>query len=110
FLRDLGGEWAVSTPQGSDEVARRMRREVWASWWRATDGPALLEEFRKRTLNEAAREKALALIHSLNDPAPETRDRAQAALLAMGGAVVPLVRQAAGSSESKVNEAAQKCL
>jgi hypothetical protein len=110
FLRELGGEWSVSTPQGGDEVARRMRCEVWASWWRATDGPALLEELRKRTLDEAGREKALDLIRSLNDPAPEARDRAQAALLAMGGAVVPLVRQAAVGTDGKGNEAAQKCL
>jgi HEAT repeat protein len=110
FLRDLGGEWAVSTPQGADEVARRMRREAWAVWWRATDGPALLEEFRKRTLDEAGREKALALIRSLNDPAPEARDQAQTGLLALGGAVVPLVRQAAAGTDGKGNEAAQKCL
>jgi HEAT repeat protein len=110
FLRDLGGEWSVTTPQGSDEIARRMRREIWASWWHAADGSALLNELRQRTLDDAGHQKALTLIFSLTDPAPEARDQAQAALLAMGSAVVPLVRQAAGSTDAKVSEAAQKCL
>src|SRR5262249_14486903 len=68
FLAQLAGEWSVGSPTGNDEVARRMRREVWTAWWRATDGPVLLEELRKRTLDEAALERATALIGKLGDP------------------------------------------
>src|SRR5262249_58168471 len=49
FLKDLAGEWAVHAPAGGDEVARRMRRDAWAAWWRAAEGPAPLEEVRNPT-------------------------------------------------------------
>src|SRR5262249_26995235 len=38
FLVQLAGEWSIATPQGNDEVSRKMRREIWHAWWQATDG------------------------------------------------------------------------
>jgi hypothetical protein len=56
FLTTLAGEWAVKVPPATDEVSRRLRKEVWSAWWKATDGPLLLEEFKKRSLPDAERE------------------------------------------------------
>src|SRR5262245_50705252 len=51
LLQNLAGEWAPNlTLSTDDDIARRIRRDAWMAWWRNTDGPALLAEFRKRTL------------------------------------------------------------
>src|SRR5262249_6451754 len=103
-------EGCVGSPTGNDEVARRMRREVWTAWWRATDGPVLLEELRKRTLDEAALERATALIGKLGDPVVEVRDKAMSELVGMGGLVIPLVRRAGVGGHSTLAPTAQKSL
>jgi HEAT repeat protein len=108
FLTELSGEWAVRVPQGNDDIARRMRRDVWAAWWKALDGSVLLDEFRKRSLADADREKAEGLVRALADPAAEARDRAVSGLLALGPNVAPLLRQAA--ADPKLAQPAQRCL
>jgi HEAT repeat protein len=108
FLIDLAGDWSVRVPPGNDDVARRMRRDVWAAWWRTLDGPVLVEEFRKRTLADADLAKAQEFLHSLADPAAEARDKALTGLLALGPNVAPLVRHAA--ADPKMSQAAENCL
>ncbi|MFL5240919.1 MAG: HEAT repeat domain-containing protein [Gemmataceae bacterium] len=110
YLSQLAGEWSVTTPKGDDAVARRMRKEAWASWWKTTEGPLLIEEFKKRTLSEADREKGEALIAQLVDPSSAARDKALSDLIALGSGVVPLLRQAANKAENKAKERIQKCL
>ncbi len=61
LLRRLAGEWAPTTPQGDDEVARRIRRGAWASWWRESDGPALLAQLRRHTLSTKDQARVQAL-------------------------------------------------
>jgi HEAT repeat protein len=109
YLTDLAGEWAVNSPKGNDAVSRRLRREVWSTWWRGTDGGQLLDEFRNRTLSEEEREKACALILKLDDAAPAVRDKAEADLLDMGPKVASLLRRAAEKNEGRTSPAAQ-CL
>jgi len=36
----LAGEWSIAVPQGNDAVSRKLRRELWAAWWNASDGSA----------------------------------------------------------------------
>jgi HEAT repeat protein len=110
YLSQLAGEWSVTTPKGDDAVARRMRKEAWAAWWKTTEGPLLIEEFKKRTLSEADREKGEALIAQLVDPSSAARDKALSDLIALGSGVVPLLRQAANKAENKAKERIQKCL
>jgi HEAT repeat protein len=110
FLSQLAGEWAVSTPKGDDDVARRLRRDAWTAWWKATDGPTLLEEIRKRTLSDADRDKGLALVPKLNDDAAEVREKALTELLALGNGAIPLLRQAANNPDGKARERIQKSL
>jgi HEAT repeat protein len=108
FLTRLAGDWELSVPRGDDEIARRLRRDAWAAWWKSTDGPTLLEQFRKRTLSDADRDKGLALIGKLNDPA--ARDQALTDLLTLGDGAIPLLRQAANTADGKSRERIQKCL
>ena len=110
YLSQLAGEWSVVTPKGDDSIARRMRKEAWASWWKSTDGPFLIEEFKKRTLSDDDRVKGEALIAQLIDPKSTTRDKALSDLIALGSGVVPLLRQAANKAENKSKERIQKCL
>src|SRR5262249_28407488 len=108
YLTKLAGEWEISVPRGDDEVARRLRRDAWAAWWKGTEGSILLEEFKKRTLSDADRDKGLALIAKLGDTA--THDQALADLLALGDGAIPLLRQAANAPDAKNHERIQKCL
>src|SRR5207245_1214515 len=65
-LHDLAGEWAPGVGQlKEDDISRRIYRDAWAAWWRNTDGPALLAEFRKRTLSIEERKKIQNLVDKL---------------------------------------------
>ncbi|HXG12586.1 MAG TPA: HEAT repeat domain-containing protein [Gemmataceae bacterium] len=110
FLTRLAGEWAITVPPGNDNLSRRLRRDLWAAWWRGTDGPLLLEEFRKRTPSDADREKIAGLIRQLDDPSPAAREQAVAELLTMGSAAVPLLRRAANDSGFRARDRARQCL
>jgi HEAT repeat protein len=110
YLNTLAGEWAVSAPKGETLLARKLRREVWTAWWKAASGDALLDEFRKRSLSDADRERASALIPKLADSDATVRDKAAADLLALGAAVAPLLRQAAASGDPKISAPAASYL
>ena len=54
ILEELAGAWAPKIGlAGDDDISRRIRRDIWAGWWARTDGPVLIEEFKKRTLSAA---------------------------------------------------------
>lgn len=110
YLTRLAGEWALTIPAGGDEIARKLRRDLWAAWWRGTDGPALLDEFRKRTIADAEREKIAALVRQLDHVAPAEREKAIAGLVAVGSAAVGPLRQATNDPSFKARERAQQCL
>ncbi len=110
FLTQLAGEWAVTAPPGNDAVSGRLRRDLWAAWWAAVDGKALLTELRRRTLSDDDREKVLALIGRLNAPSAATRDQAVSDLLARGTAAVPLLRQATNDPNNRAAPYAARCL
>jgi HEAT repeat protein len=110
FLSQLAGEWTISTPKGDDEISRRLRRDAWAAWWKATDGPMLLDEFRKRTLSDSDRDKGLALMPKLDDDSADIREKALTDLLSLGNGAIPLLRQAANNPDAKSRERIQKSL
>ncbi len=94
-LQQLAGEWSPAPAvQGDDAVARRIRRDAWAGWWRNTEGSALLAEFRQRTLSPAELDKALTLLKSLDADTPAARQQAAAELVALGPSVVGLLQEA----------------
>jgi HEAT repeat protein len=112
FLAGLAGDWAIAVPAGGDSVSRKLRRDLWSAWWNAADGPALIDELKKRTPSDADREKVLALIAKLGDKTATVRDKAMADLVALGAEAVPFLRQTQGNADRdpKLAEAAQKCL
>src|SRR5947207_2576132 len=59
-----------------------------------TDGPALLEFFRKRAKPDTDREKLAELVQKLGDKTPAARDKAAGEIVAIGTPAIPLLRQA----------------
>src|SRR5262249_54364837 len=74
------------------------------------EGAAPLEEFRKRTLTDATRAKAQALVKKLGDESFTVRESAQSDLKAMGVAVIPLLRQGSRQSDPEISMRCKKCL
>lgn len=110
YLWQLSGEWYIGFPAGNDEVSRRLRRDLWTTWWKNNDGPTLLDEFRKRTVSDLDGEKILTLIRQLGDESETIRDQASSHLLALGKSAAPLLRQATGDSNPRISAYAAKCL
>lgn len=94
YLTELAGEWAVKVPTDNTPFAQRLRREVWLAWWKATEGPLLLDEFRKRTLTDADRARVLGLLKDLAKEPAREREQAAAALVEVGPKALPLLRKA----------------
>jgi HEAT repeat protein len=108
WLSDLAGDWALKAPQGPDATSRKLRRELWLTWWKNMDGKQLTEEFKSRMLSDEDYAKAQALIKNLDDNGADVRDKASKDLVALGPKVVPLLRQA-GQREGKGAPLAVKC-
>jgi HEAT repeat protein len=75
-----------------------------------TDGPALLDFFRKLTLGETDRARVLALIRDLGDDDFAVRQKASAGLLELGPVAQPLLREALRDDDPEVASRAEKCL
>ncbi len=110
LLGRLAGEWAPTAPQGDDAVARRIRRGAWASWWRESDGPALLAQVRRHTLSSSGQAKVLTLIEKLGADAFEVRQTASRALTEFGTLAVPLLREATRGTDAERARRAETCL
>jgi HEAT repeat protein len=97
-LRDLAGDWAPAVGQlKEDAISRKILRDAWAAWWKNTEGPALLEELRKRTLTPENRKKVLALIEQLDARSFAAREKAVSGLVSFGPLAAPLLREAVKS-------------
>jgi HEAT repeat protein len=75
-----------------------------------TDGPKLLEFFRKRTPDRAKQEEIGRLIQQLGNPSFKIRGKASAELVTIGVAAMPALRQAAHSADLEVVRRAEDCL
>ncbi len=75
-----------------------------------TDGPALLEFLRRRTLGDADKARVLALIQKLGDDAFAVREQASTDLAALGVMPVPLLRQALQHADVEIARRAEGCL
>lgn len=76
----------------------------------ASDGPALVEYFKRRTVGPAEVRVMAALVAQLGDDAFPVRERATQELIAKGLPAVGLLRQAASSSDIEVARRAGRCL
>jgi hypothetical protein len=76
----------------------------------ATDGPGLLEFFRKRTPGESDKAKIAALIRNLGDEDFSVREKATAQLVTVGPVASPLLRDAVKDPDVEVARRAEHCL
>jgi HEAT repeat protein len=102
-LQDIAGEWAPGLPAvGEDALSRRLRREVWAAWWRTTDGPELLDAFRKRTLTPETTSRMRVLVRRLGDASYRVRAGAAAELAGFGHMALPILRAATRDPDAEI--------
>ena len=111
LFKELAGEWAPGLPLKSDTpLGRRIRHDVWAAWWRTTNDPALLAEFRNRTLNAANEERLRGLIHQLGNDAFTVREQAVGDLMALGPFVLPLLRNFLQDPDPEIRRRVENCV
>jgi HEAT repeat protein len=110
FLTELAGDWTVQVPAGNGEFERKLRREVWRAWWKASEGSTLLDEFRKRTPTSAERTRTLELIKDLTKESARERDRAAAGLVEMGVKALSLLRKFHAEGAPQAAEATLRCI
>lgn len=75
-----------------------------------TDGPSLLDYFRKRTISDADRLRVTTMIRQLGDDNYAVRERATAALSGSGIAAISLLRQAMNDPDTEIARRAERCL
>lgn len=111
MLRSLAGETAPkNAPTGDDEKDRKALRDAWAGWWRKIDGPALVDEFRARTLDPSERPKVADLIRKLGDGNYRVREKATQELVTMGAKVLADLRVAAKDTDGERTRRAEDCI
>jgi hypothetical protein len=76
----------------------------------STDGPALVEFLRKRTLDDDRRKKIEGLIRKLGDSSFDNRESAKEALVAEGHIATPLLTRALESTDPEISGRAKECL
>src|SRR5262249_52815459 len=76
----------------------------------ATDGAALVDFFRKRTVTEDQRDRVKVLIRDLADKSFAVREKASKELVLLGTAALPALRVAAKDDDPEVALRAQQCL
>jgi HEAT repeat protein len=103
FLRQLAGEWApVVDFKGEDEIAGKIRRDVWAAWWKNVEGEALLAALRKRTLTAKDRDTIRGLLGNLGSEDFASRETASRELFALGRRSLPQLREAVKEKDAEV--------
>ncbi len=95
---------------GAAEEQTRVDETVVGQSGIATDGPALLEFFRKRCSSSADEARMKTLVRQLGDDEYEVREKATQQLAALGPLAVPLLRQALHESDIEVVRRAEACL
>lgn len=111
LLRNLAGETAPkNTPGTDDEAARKSLRDAWAAWWQKIDGPALVDEFRSRTLHPSERSKVAELVRKLGDNNYRVREKASNDIVAMGAKVMADLRVAAKDMDGERSRRAEAAI
>jgi HEAT repeat protein len=111
FLTQLAGEWAPAANfAGEDEIARNIRRDAWAAWWRNVDGAALLTAVRKRTLTTEDRKRIKELLTKLSSEDFSTREGGTRELFEMGRRSLPQLKEAAKSKDAETASRAKQLI
>lgn len=75
-----------------------------------SDGPGLVQYFRRRALQDVPAEKIKGLIRQLGDDDFDTRENASAALIDLGQRAAPFLLNARASLDAEVARRAEACL
>jgi HEAT repeat protein len=110
FMLELAGDWKIELPEGKSPLLTKLRKEVWAGWWKATEGKALLEEFRQRSLSNEDREKVLGMIRDLGKDSEKDREKAVVSIVNFGPPALALLRQATQDSNARIADGARTCI
>jgi HEAT repeat protein/outer membrane protein assembly factor BamB len=111
FLQQLAGDWAPAANfSGEDEIARKIRRDAWAAWWRNVDGESLLLALRKRTTTDEDRKNVRSLIEKLSSDDFALREGASRELFALGRRSLPSLRDAAKDKDAEVARRAKQLI
>ncbi|HEY7311181.1 MAG TPA: HEAT repeat domain-containing protein [Gemmataceae bacterium] len=103
FLTQLAGEWAPAVNFAADDkIARKIRRDAWAAWWKNTNGEALLDALRAHTLTDEGRQQIRDLLSRLGSDDFGKREVASRDLFALGRIALPQLREAARDKDAEV--------
>jgi HEAT repeat protein len=75
-----------------------------------TDGPGLLDFFRKRSIKAADRQALEDLVKKLNDPSFKVRDDAGKELMLRGRVALPFLKKATQGSSLEFKRRAEECI
>jgi HEAT repeat protein len=109
LLTQLAGEWAPRVNSSCDDkIARKIRRDIWAAWWKNTGGEALLETLREHTLTEQRRRKIDTLLVLLGSDDFGKRQAASRELFALGRVTLLQLREAIKNKDAEVSRRAKQ--
>ncbi len=100
-LLRLAGDWSFESPGAGDAVAGELRRALWKSWWDTLSAERLVGLFRSVTHSEADYLRWRAVLARLDAAEADVREKAVAELVAIGPAVLPLVRRVAAEGSPR---------
>lgn len=101
---------AVALALGGDEDTPNPDEQHLRDAKVATDGPGLLEFFRRRTLSEDQRREVAALIGTLDSRQFQERQEASEKLEAFGPAALPFLRAAAIGNGLEMTRRVERCI
>jgi HEAT repeat protein len=107
-LTHLAGAFAPKVPLRVDEPSRKGCRAAWSDWWKESDGSAMPDYFRRRTLSDVT--KVAALIRALGHASHPVREKATAELIAQRRLAAPLLKAALADPDPEIQRRSRICL
>jgi HEAT repeat protein len=109
-LAALGLLLVAGSPQAAEPDEAAQDEQVLRAAKVGTDGPALLDFFRKRIGSEAARARVRELIKQLGDDSFDVREKASDGLAAIGRAALPALSEALKDRDAEIARRAADCI
>lgn len=114
FLIELAGDTAPKVSLAADQDSRKKCSRAWLDWWQnppaAISSPNLLQELRRRTIQEVDRDKILEIIKLLGDENFAIREKASGDLRAIGEVALPLLRDSAALKDPEISRRSEDLL
>src|SRR5262245_30035131 len=100
--------FAAAAPAWAAGGTRQMDEATLREAGLETDGPALLEFFRKRTLDETDRSRLAATVRRLGDNSYTVREKASRDLIAADRSALPYLQSALKDQDLEIARRAQR--